>query len=817
MEYGTCTNRDQFASELAEKLIENPSSIYCFIGKQGVGKEYVINLVEHKLCKKFKLYHIIGDNIYGKQIGLPKLNITLEASVSIKELAGLALSVEKNDSTKINYVIASLKSATLKKNLLLTAVNFESLSSEGREFLSILIDNHDFIEMRTKKKIAILFTSREDYSLESFQIKKVKFQNYTPSDVRDYLQGTLNCPKAQLTDEKLQQIYKLCGTNLDLVGSYYKYIIESDAQCSIDAIVDQKKSYYISSGCKYNLSRNDLESILFIAADSISPFTPHMIYHIEEKMDVDNVERGVHCAEEEHFIELNSLANKVEYNAYLFISNAEKAILCNRPQLDRKNVLIKYYNYLSIYTEEEYFARAQYIFHYFGKLTDEVFSLLVLALAKAHMMSDSICLNEALVFVRDKGYNSEQKELFEKINEAYNKHYQQKYKCSSAILGSLNFETLPVLVAVEVRRLDFKNRELGHFYQRQDMKTQIMILKTYVDKGVFLFRDTTFGSQEEYMLELRIIFDIAPYVLDVQNDVETFNKLYDKSLVIQKSIDKSALKKSYSEYVINVFNRKAFLFAPPSTALVYYEQAEAYFRKARINSELAITLASKAGIDISLRRYSQARKALQESLRIIDENQLTIQQKEKIYNNLYLVDFLEFEEKEARVEYVQNYATTIIAKLEKLLTSRPCGKNHVILTNIASLYLYNGDISGYKETKKEIQRSLGCNDVSDVLDETINDFYRYHFAWFEFYRSLVAHDWEKCDLQLNQLNGFYPSIFHDTRKMELRVIAGRNLVKKHLVPSVRDYCINFLKYSNKPADYVSRGLLLSDLQFTSFD
>src|SRR5699024_4798357 len=86
---------------------------------------------------------------------------------------------------------------------------------------------------------------------------------------------------------------------------------------------------------------------------------------------------------------------------------------------------------------------------------------------------------------------------------------------------------------------------------------------------------------------------------------------------------------------------------------------------------------------------------------------------------------------------------------EKLLTSRPCGKNHVILTNIASLYLYNGNISGYKETKKEIQRSLGCNDVSDVLDETINDFYRYHFAWFEFYRSLVAHDWEKCDLQLN--------------------------------------------------------------------
>lgn len=817
MEYGTCNNREQFASELAAKLIENPSSIYCFIGEQGVGKEYVIDLVENKLYKKFKLYRIIGDNIYGKQIGLPKLNITLEASVSIRELAGLALSVEKNDSTKINYVIASLKSATLKKNLLLTAVNFENLSSEGREFLSILINNHDFIEMRTKKKIAIVFTSRDDCSLESLQIKKVRFQNYTPSDIRDYLQGTLNCPKEQLTTDKLQQIYKLCGTNLDLVGSYYKYILESDAPCSIDAIVDQKKNYYISSGCKYNLSRNDLESILFIAADSISCFTPHMIYHIEEKLDVDNVERGVRCAEEAHFFELDSPATRVVHDAYLFISNAEKAILCNRSQLNRKNVCLKYYNYLSIYAEEEYFVRAQYIFHYFGELTDEVFSLLVLALGKAHMMADSICVNKTLAFVRDRGCYNEQKEVFEQINEAYNKHYQQKYKCSSDILRHLNFETLPILAAIEVRRLDFKNGELGHFYQRQDMKIKIMILKTYVDKGIFLFHDTAFGFQEEHMLELRIIFDIAPYVLDVQNDVETFNKLYDKSLVIQKSIDKSAVKRSYSEYIINIFNRKAFLFAPPSTALVYYEQAEAYFRKAKIDSELAITLASKAGINISLRRYGQARKALEESLRIIDENKLTIQQKEKIYNNLYLVDFLEFEEKENCIECVQNYATTTIAKLEKLLSSRPCGKNHVILTNIASLYLYNEDIPGYIATKKKIQRSLDCNDVSDVLDETINDFYRYHFAWFEFYRSLVAHNWEKCALQLDQLKGFYPSIFHDTRKMELRVIAGENLVNNRFVPSVRDYCINFLKYSNKPADYVSRGLLLSDLQFTSFD
>lgn len=135
--------------------------------------------------------------------------------------------------------------------------------------------------------------------------------------------------------------------------------------------------------------------------------------------------------------------------------------------------------------------------------------------------------------------------------------------------------------------------------------------------------------------------------------------------------------------------------------MVYYEQAEAYFRKAKIDSELAITLASKAGINISLRRYGQARKALEESLRIIDENKLTIQQKEKIYNNLYLVDFLEFEEKENCIECVQNYATTTIAKLEKLLSSRPCGKNHVILTNIASLYLYNEDIPGYIATKRK--------------------------------------------------------------------------------------------------------------------
>lgn len=232
--------------------------------------------------------------------------------------------------------------------------------------------------------------------------------------------------------------------------------------------------------------------------------------------------------------------------------------------------------------------------------------------------------------------------------------------------------------------------------------------------------------------------------------------------------------------------------------------------------EYAITLASKAGNEIALHRYNSAVNNCEKAISILNENSIEIAQSEKIYNNLYIANFLYFEE-EHTIEDSQIKAAETVYELEKLLTEASCGMNHVIMTNMASLNLYANNENGYHLVKRKLETSLKCKDVSNINDITINDFYRYHFAWYEFYLNLMHKEWKKCDKILKSLQSFYPSIFHNTEKMDLRVEAARFLLKNKYVPELQKYGKNMLQFA--PSDrqrYISRGLPLSDLQFTSW-
>ena len=383
----------------------------------------------------------------------------------------------------------------------------------------------------------------------------------------------------------------------------------------------------------------------------------------------------------------------------------------------------------------------------------------------------------------------------------------------------INYSTLNIVLAAELRRLELKNNYLCKNRNPQKINEILLELQAHLEKKLVLINDLTFDNKSEKILTLRIVFELAPIVLDYHNNKEIFCKLYDESLLLVNYINENFIKKSFAEYVINVFNRKAFLFAPPSQASIYYEQAVSYFRDNKIWEEYAISLASKAGNEIAIYKYAKAIDSCNEAISTIEKYELTISQSEKIYNNLYIADFLLFEANEDNsMSAIKNKATTTINKLEGLLTKIPNGTNHVILTNIAALYLYINRFSKYYSTKKRLEQSLNCKDVSDINNISINDFYRYHFAWYEYYINLKHQNWGKCKHILDNLKSFYPSIFHNIEKMDLRVDAAYYLVNKRYVPPIRKYGINMLQFS--PLDkkhYLSRGLLLSDLQFTSWE
>lgn len=808
-----CVDRNDFSDDLANRIINSPSNFYQFIGKNGSGKKYVIENLENLLKKKCDIYRIVSDTVVKKNQSVPAH--TFNIVFSLNSFIGISLSATINDSLKINYIVSNLKALTLKKILLITALDYDLLPAESRDFIAILISNKAYIEKKVKKNITVIITSNSDYFIGRYNATNIQFRDYERKDIYNFLIEVCGYLPRQISNEKLNQICNLCGTNFNLVKSYSSFILDSNAPSnSIEAIVDTKLNYYIQSGRRYNLSKDELKSILYVSSLSVNMLTPEMISYVT-KITEENTEKGFECAVYENFLEKENPL-KLQINNFLFISQEEKEYLSRQAYPIYLKKVVDYYVYLSEIAEDEYFERSQYLLQYYGELNKNVFALLGLAISKSFLLNDYILREKVITFFNDNIHNEEQKILFFKIIEAYQENQKGNYRQSNEILHNIDYTIINTVLVAELKRLEFKNGYLGHISSQMRLNGLSKELQTHLEQKIVICNEFISGNKDEKIISLKIIFDLAPFILDSQNDKETFRKLYDDSLILVQYINNHFVKKSFAEYVINVFNRKAFLFAPPSIASVYYEQATAYFKENNILDEYVITLASKAGNEIALHRYDSAINNCEKAISILNENSIEIAQSEKIYNNLYIANFLYFEE-EHTVEDSQINAAETVYELEKLLIEAPCGMNHVIMTNMASLNLYANNENDYHRVKRKLETSLKCKDVSNINDVTINDFYRYHFAWYEFYLNLMHKEWKKCDKILKSLQSFYPSIFHNTEKMDLRVEAARFLVKNKCVPELQKYGKNMLQFA--PSDrkrYISRGLPLSDLQFTSW-
>lgn len=811
-----CINRDEFSNKLATIILESPSRSFQFIGKSGVGKEYVLGRVENQLKKRCDIYRIVSDSLMKKNQRISPHSFNIAFSIS--NFIGLSLTPVKNETLKINYIISNLKALTLKKIVVISALDYDILPTESREFIDILLYNKKFIEEKIKRKITVIVTSNSDYFNEKYGVENISFKDYGKIDVRDYLINICGYTDSCITGEKLNQIYKLCGTNFDLINNYSNFILNSDeTNNTIKSIVDTKLNYYIKTGCKYSISKEELKSIIYASSMSIHMLTPEMISYINS-ISQESVKKGFECAIDENFLEEDHSLPLRQTNNFLFISETEKNYIYQQAEANYLKRISSYYIYLSNIVEDEYFERSQYLTRYYGSINKNVFTLIILALSKSFLFNDQLSKNKISSFFYENNSENKYRQLFDKIKEAYQEHHNNNYINSNILIADIDYSDVNTVLAAELRRLEFKNGFLSKTMTPQKLYDLSQELQTHLEKKLVLTTEFLSENKDEKILSLRIIFDIAPFILDTQNNRESFGKLYDNSLILANYINNHFINKNFAEYIINVFNRKAFLFASPASASLYYEQAVAYFKDNKIWHEYIIALASKAGNEIALHKYSKAINSCKEAIRKMEECLIDIPQKEKIFNNMYIAKFLLYETRDVTNQDLQEKALDIITNLESLLSTTVCGTNHVILTNIASLCLYAGKENKYNQIKECLESSLQCQDVSNVADVKINDFYRYHFAWYEFYANLQHANWRKCTQITNSLNKFYPSIFHNYEKMDLRVEAAQSLVKSKTIPDIKDYGINMLQYA--PSDrkrHTSRGLPLSDLQYTSWE
>ena len=187
---------------------------------------------------------------------------------------------------------------------------------------------------------------------------------------------------------------------------------------------------------------------------------------------------------------------------------------------------------------------------------------------------------------------------------------------------------------------------------------------------------------------------------------------------------------------------------------------------------------------------------------------------------MIIADFLRYEQCHTK-KHCFKYAKKVVKKLRKQLHHIPCATEFVIITNICSLNLYYGNITEYLKFKKYLENLMDCDDVSNIDDEDVDDFYRYYFAWFEIYRYILEEKWQNAEIITNSLKNFVPSLF---KKQEVfwdkKLLALKQIILNGKILDGYDFCnklVPLKRRSSELASFFCRGLMLSDLQYTSYD
>lgn len=817
-EYVGLLGRNQAAKDIytniCSKKGDKPSDVL-ILGRHGTGKKYIQKKVIKMLQKQpdFSALRFAGDQVVeqGKRYSLTQKEFSLSLSVYI----GLSWSSSEKNNSKMDYLLNCLKKVEAT-HIVFFVFDLEECHSEAKDILSLLLSNKNFIEKQLSKTVTVLASACDPKAIGDFGMQSITLPCYTLSDVKEYVEEVL-CyhPDSNECEAKYQKLQEICNSDLSLVNLLYRDLFENDMTFSIslNRLVSKKLRNLKHLGEEQSIKPKDMEEIIMTCSLSAEYFSRFEISETTKRSE-EVVNDSFQISIKEQFFK------QISKNLFDFTSPDIKGVL-EEEMITRHNTrLLDYYNYLTQYRTDEYFLRAYYLIRYDRTISENSYSLLILAVEQAYMFKDEWMEAKIRELIEIYG-DLDMMVQYDHIVLAYQQHKSQKYKASLQELSNIDDFCLGIIGKVELERLKFKNYYLLAQTSSFEFMQAVLKLKKAVQEPLALETQEGLLFAEEKIFKLKIIYDIAPYILDTENNYAFFQKLYDKIRLILSQEKRRSSRAKTIQYINNIFNRKAFLFANPMAAMPYYDEAKAFFRKNYIWDEYCITLASQAGTCLACHQYNKAVDFCEEAYRKIQEFQISIPKKEKLDNNYKIAGFLALEEQSADATIPEQKARQIANELELMAVGPACGTKHVLLTNASSLYLYSGELEQYQRTKKKIESSLSCHDVSDILDTGINDFYRYHFAWFEVFYHMQRQEWEVCEMIMEQLDGFVPALFkkqetlwQEKNKATLSLIAHKTIVtgyqfSTHLVEPVHR--------ETTLSQFYHRGLMLSDLQYTSYN
>lgn len=650
-----------------------------------------------------------------------------------------------------------------------------------------------------------------DYILEyTISNKLIKLPKYTLNDIEKFFKL-----QKRLINADNIKIYSLCQGNLNLADFLYdEMCIQNNNYLeTLSDVVNRRLAILKLQGEQKELSSNDIEDIIFSASLAIKKITAQLLNNIVEKK-VSLITQGLDIACEEYLLE------KDWKRYYVFISDEIQEYIAELSIERREDLLISYYNYYTQNEPDEYYIRAHYIYKYQGHLNDLSETLFLLAYSFAKKLSDDPKIKMIEKIFCSTNVDENRRLHFEKIRNFYDDIMNEAdWSKIGFDYEELENTYLDMTVLAEVSCEYF-----GLLYRKTPMNTPTasrLLNKCigYAENELIIDNAEIEGilQIDEKILRLKIIYDIAPCVLDQRNDYDMFQKLYNLSKELNgNKISKK--QKKLSEYIENVFNRKAFLFVNQASCDIYYEKAKKYFGKNEIWLEYYITLVCQAGTYIVIQEFEKAIQISQKVKKECEERKISLPQIEKLYNNEAIAEFLLAEL--GTMANAKRAAKKSLSKLKKLINKEANATQFVIYTNICSLCLYIDDRKQYYKYKSMFEKIYNCKNLADTTDESIDDFYRYYFAWFELYCALNDDNWNDAEKIADSLINFVPALF---RKQEIfwdkKLSAVKELIKNKEKKNAYDFCNNLVQIKRQEqilSKFFYRGLMLSDLQYTSY-
>ena len=360
------------------------------------------------------------------------------------------------------------------------------------------------------------------------------------------------------------------------------------------------------------------------------------------------------------------------------------------------------------------------------------------------------------------------------------------------------------------------NNKINAFWLKKDIEYYSTLnsdykkLKKLCDKLYeIIIKEKDF--EDDLLYKAIYLITLIPQYVDKFNDIDKTNTLLsemnglDRQFCSQETYDNIELYR-------NILNRKSYLLKDSLSAVSDCKLSLKYFEENNNLQELYMTLNTLMCLEIVNDNLKSALEYRNRISRLeLSENMKENLQYYKSEMNFILLDFFDgtIDKKSAvkKYEEIFNNKNILLSKTSK----------NILCLNICALSLENNDIDTYKKYKKIFEKENEVDEVVDFENNLVDDFYLYHFAWFEFGLNIMENNKKNAKFIYNKLNSLVPTIYRkESDILNKKYILYKDIFQYMPLNGERFSNYIFHKKTNiREARFFFRGFMLSDIHHTS--